>query len=60
MELGQWPGEGEVQKIHKERVTETIKGSTITRNASAGNPAYSIRQNDGDKVLKSESELHRE
>ena len=40
-----------------EKVTRTIKGSEITRNADEENPAYLIEQDDGDQVLKSESEL---
>ncbi len=54
---GQGKGEGEVQKIHKQRVTLTIKGSDITRNASTDNPAYTIEQADGNRVLKNESEV---
>jgi hypothetical protein len=38
-------------------VTRTIKGARITRNASAKEPAYLIEQADGDRVLKSKSEI---
>lgn len=48
---------GTVQESFTERVTRTIKGTDVTRDADADNPAYLIEQEDGDRVLKSESEL---
>jgi hypothetical protein len=48
---------GEVVETYTERVTKTLKGSEITRNADEDNPAYLIQQEDGDEVLKSHSEL---
>lgn len=39
------------------RVTTTIKGANITRNATEQNPAFLIEQENGNKVLKSQSEL---
>jgi Hypervirulence associated proteins TUDOR domain len=36
-----------------------IKGQKITRIASRDEPAYLVRQDDGDEVLKSASELAR-
>ncbi len=50
---------GSVAEVFTERVTRTIKGSEIARNADDENPAYLIEQEDGDRVLKSESELSR-
>ncbi|RVV98178.1 DUF2945 domain-containing protein [Mesobaculum littorinae] len=50
-------GEGKVKERFTSRVTRKISGSEITRNASDDNPAYLIEQADGDKVLKSASEL---
>jgi len=50
---------GTVSSIHRERVTRTIEGSTITRNATPDEPAYEIEQEDGSRVLKSASEVHR-
>ena len=50
---------GRVQEVFCDRVTRTIKGSEITRDASSDNPAYLIKQDDGDRVLKSHSELHK-
>lgn len=54
---GNGTGEGEISEIFEERVTRTIKGSEITRDADSDNPAYMIEQDDGDRVLKSHSEL---
>ena len=50
-------GQGKVRKVFTERVSRTIKGSEITRNATEDDPAYLIEQDDGDRVLKSHSEL---
>jgi hypothetical protein len=41
-------------------VTRTIKGSAITRDATAENPACLVRREDGDRVFKSHSELRKE
>lgn len=54
---GQGTGTGTVKDVYTERVEKTIGGSDITRNADENNPAYLIEQEDGDRVLKSESEL---
>ena len=48
---------GTVQESFTSRVSRTIKGTEVTRDADADNPAYLIEQDDGDRVLKSESEL---
>ena len=48
---------GTVQESFTDEVTRTIKGTEVTRNADEDNPAYLIEQDDGDRVLKSESEL---
>lgn len=48
---------GKVSDVFREKVTRTIKGSKITRDASKDEPAYLIEQDDGDRVLKSHSEL---
>lgn len=52
-------GEGKVRDVFTEPVERTIKGSTIRRNASEDEPAYLIEQEDGDRVLKSHSELEK-
>ncbi|MFD0765648.1 DUF2945 domain-containing protein [Mucilaginibacter lutimaris] len=49
--------EGKIEKKHTETVTKTIKGSKVKRKASKEEPAYDIKQKDGGRVLKSESEL---
>jgi hypothetical protein len=52
-------GRGKVRKVFTERVSRTIKGNEVTRNASEDDPAYLIEQDDGDQVLKSHSELRK-
>ncbi len=54
---GSGSGTGKVSEHFKERVTRTIAGNAVTRNADDDNPAYLIEQDDGSQVLKSESEL---
>ncbi|RWY47954.1 hypervirulence associated TUDOR domain-containing protein [Mucilaginibacter gilvus] len=49
--------EGKIQKKHTQAVTKTIKGTKVKRKASADEPAFEIKQANGSKVLKSESEL---
>ncbi|RZK99302.1 MAG: DUF2945 domain-containing protein [Hymenobacter sp.] len=48
---------GKVESVHKESVTRKIKGSDITRNGSADDPALLIVQENGDRVLKLKSEV---
>lgn len=50
-------GKGEIREVFTEKVTRVIKGSEVTRNASDDEPAYMVVQDDGDRVLKSHSEL---
>lgn len=50
---------GKVVEVHTEKVTRTLGGSEITRNASADDPAYLIEQEDGARVLKLRSEVER-
>ncbi|PJJ79703.1 Protein of unknown function (DUF2945) [Mucilaginibacter auburnensis] len=54
---GKGKAEGEIVEKHNKPVSKTIKGSKIKRNASKDEPAYEIKQEDGGKVIKSESEL---
>jgi hypothetical protein len=54
---GSGTGTGKVVREYTRKISKTIGGSEITRNASEDNPAYLIEQDDGDQVLKSESEL---
>lgn len=54
---GNGTGSGEVVERFTDDVTRTIKGSEITRKADEDCPAYLIEQDDGDRVLKSHSEV---
>jgi hypothetical protein len=49
--------EGKIVAKHTEPVKKTIKGTTVKRNASKDEPAYEIKQDKGNSVIKSESEL---
>lgn len=51
--------EGTVRERFARRVKRTIKGKAVVRNASEDEPAYLIVQDDGDRVLKSASELEK-
>ncbi len=48
---------GKIEEVHKESITKKIKGSDITRNGTAENPAFVIVQENGDKVVKLQSEV---
>lgn len=50
---------GKIIESFTEPVERTIKGSKVKRNADTENPAYLIEQDDGDRVLKSHSELRK-
>jgi hypothetical protein len=52
--------EGKVKEKFEKPVQRTIKGTKVKRNASKEEPAFLIEQEDGGRVLKSESELHKE
>lgn len=54
---GNGSGIGEITERFTDDVTRTIKGNEVTRNASSDEPAYLIEQDDGDRVLKSHSEV---
>lgn len=54
---GSGTAKGQIKESYKEKVTKTIKGNEVTRNATDDEPAYLVEQEDGDQVLKSESEL---
>ena len=49
--------EGDVVERFDRRVSRTLKGKRITRVGTHENPAYLLRQADGDRVLKRGSEL---
>ncbi|MEM9734494.1 MAG: DUF2945 domain-containing protein [Pseudomonadota bacterium] len=54
---GNGKGSGKIDEVFTEKVTRTIKGNEVTRDASNDEPAYLITQEDGDRVLKSHSEV---
>jgi hypothetical protein len=54
---GAYKAEGTIEKEYDKPISKTIKGDKVKRNASKSEPAYEIKQKDGSRVLKSESEL---
>lgn len=56
---GNGTGTGKVAKRYTQKITLTIDGTEVTRNASDDEPAYKIEQDDGGEVLKSGSELRK-
>ncbi|WP_086607183.1 DUF2945 domain-containing protein [Erythrobacter donghaensis] len=54
---GQGTAKGQIKERFEREVTRTLKGSEVTRNGDADNPAYLIKQEDGDEILKLGSEL---
>ena len=48
---------GKIESIHKEATEQTIKGHKIHRNGTPDDPALLIVQDNGDKVLKLQSEV---
>ncbi|TGD82689.1 DUF2945 domain-containing protein [Hymenobacter wooponensis] len=48
---------GKIEETHKESVTRKLQGAEITRNGTPQNPAFLIVQENGDKVLKLQSEV---
>lgn len=56
---GNGTGTGNVETVYTQKVTRKIKGSDVTREADDDCPAYYIKQDDDDAVLKSHSELRK-
>ena len=56
---GDGKASGKVIETYTEKVTKTIDGSEITREGEEGDKALFIEQEDGSKVLKSESEVEK-
>lgn len=56
---GNGTGTGKVTKAYTRKTTLKIKGTEVTREASKDQPAYRIKQEDGDEVFKSQSELRK-
>lgn len=57
---GNGTGIGQIEERFEREVTRTLQGSEITKNGDSDNPAYLIKQEDGDQVLKRGSELEAE
>ena len=57
---GNGTGKGEITEVFTDDVKRTIGGSEIKRNATSDEPAYMIKQDDGDKVLKGHSEVRKQ
>ena len=56
---GNGTAQGMVVESYTQKVRKTIKGTEVTRNGETGNKALYIEQEDGNFVLKSESEVER-
>ncbi|NHF61017.1 HVA1 family protein [Flavobacteriaceae bacterium TP-CH-4] len=56
---GNGTAQGKVEETYTSKTTKTINGTEVTRDGEEGNKALYIRQDDGDHVLKSESEVER-
>lgn len=54
---GNGTAKGQIKDRFEREVTRTLKGSEVTRKGDSDNPAYLIKQEDGDEVLKLGSEL---
>ncbi|MEE4207608.1 MAG: DUF2945 domain-containing protein [Erythrobacter sp.] len=56
---GNGEGHGQIEDRFEREVTRTLQGSEITKKGDADNPAYLVKQDDGDRVLKRGSELEK-
>ena len=56
-EWGNGKGKGQIKERFERDVTRTLQGSEITKDGTEDNPAYLIKQEDGDEDLKRGSEL---
>ena len=56
---GNGKAQGKVVETFTKEVTRTIDGNEVTRKGEEGNKALLIKQDDGGKVLKLESEVSR-
>ncbi|MDB5528284.1 MAG: hypothetical protein JWR51_1387 [Devosia sp.] len=54
---GEHQAHGKIVDRFTARVTRTLQGTKVVREASKEEPAYLIEQPDGDKVIKTASEL---
>jgi len=53
-------GRGSVVERHTQKIERTIDGSNITRNGSDDDAALVIEQDDGQEVIKLESEVSKD
>ncbi|WP_409432254.1 DUF2945 domain-containing protein [Litorimonas sp. RW-G-Af-16] len=58
-EWGNGTAKGTIETVYTQKITRTIKGTEVTREASDDEPAYYIKQSDGDAVLKSHTEVEK-
>lgn len=56
-EWGNGTAKGKVKETYTKKISKTIKGNEVTKNGEEGNKALYIEQEDGDNVLKLESEV---
>ena len=56
-EWGNGEGKGQIKERFEREVTRKLQGSEVTKDGDEDNPAYLIKQEDGDEVLKRGSEL---
>lgn len=56
---GEGTAEAEIVKVYTRKITVTIKGTDVTREASDNQPAYLLKQEDGDQVLKAHCEVRK-
>lgn len=54
---GNGEGKGQITERFEREVTRTLQGTEVTKNGDADNPAYLVKQDDGEEVLKRGSEL---
>ena len=54
---GNGTAQGQIEERFEREVTRTLQGNEVTKDGSDDNPAYLIKQDDGDKVLKLGSEI---
>ena len=54
---GNGTAKGQIKERFERDVTRTLQGSEVTRKGTEDDPAYLIRQDDGDEVLKLGSEI---
>ena len=57
---GQGEAEGKVVETSSDTISKTIKGNKVTRHGESGNKALVIQTDEGDTVLKLESEISKQ